>query len=228
MSMNGHANGSNDAGNAGSNDAGNPATNPVDGGHRVMGCGLTNINPTCDLCLQSSCCAQAAACAGDPDCSTLVDCLALAPFTDGGVAQCDSAAGATAQEEYGTFQACMNTTCSTSCASCHGVPELCEGHADQSSCDTAGCVWSGQCTGSAYFCLGMGQYACASQQGCYYEYTSMDCTGVAESCSDFSGQFTCIGQGGCHWQTGCTGVSALSCSSLLDQTSCLSAGCTWD
>jgi hypothetical protein len=193
----------------------------------VTGCGLSSTNPTCDLCLQSSCCTQAAACAADPACGDLMDCITLAPFTDGGVAQCTATATTSAESEYQNFETCMTNLCASSCNACHGVPQGCGGHIDQASCTQASCLWQGTCSGVSYDCYGLGEYECTSQQGCYYEYSSMQCTGVAEGCYAISGQYTCEAQSGCTWDGQCTGT-APPCDVISDETSCLSAGCSWD
>jgi len=204
-----------DAGEPGGDDASAP-----------IGCGLTSIEPTCDTCLQTSCCDSASACAKDPDCSALVDCLATAPLTDGGVDACNQTAGDKAQGEYAAFQACMTSTCSVSCGSCHGTGPLCSGQLSASECDQAGCDWATQCTGSSYGCYGLSEYACISQQGCYYNSSSSTCSGVSTSCSLLTAS-GCTYQQGCFTQMKCTGVSTVSCSTMTTQTACAAAGCSW-
>jgi hypothetical protein len=90
-------------------------------------------------------------------------------------------------------------------------------------------MWSGTCQGFAASCFGMlGSTTCISQMGCYWDYTLNQCSGSAESCDIISGQFSCGSQSGCSWQMGCSGVSFQSCATLLDESSCLSAGCLWN
>jgi hypothetical protein len=190
------------------------------------GCGLTELNARCDTCLQASCCSEAQACAADPSCVELIDCLATAPFTDGGASACASPSSVPA---YGAFTACMQTSCSLSCASCHGVPEACSLHADETHCVSAGCAWGGACQGVETACFEIfGSFACGSQMGCYYDSTTGNCTGFADSCDSILGEFSCASQMGCNWQMACSGVAFASCTSMLDESSCIAAGCLWD
>ena len=173
-----------------------------DGGAGVIGCGLSSTNATCNECLQASCCASATTCAEDTSCSTLADCVALAPFSDGGVAACDDQATSNALQEYSNFQTCMSTSCSASCDTCQGSPGPCSTDALESECTLAGCTWGGSCTGVAESCLYQYEYACDSLQGCYYDTVASNCDGVSTPCSDFSGEATCTSQLGCSWQMG--------------------------
>jgi hypothetical protein len=194
----------------------------------VVGCGIVNINATCNACLETSCCSEAQACAGDPACANLVDCLTGALLTDGGVQACDEAAGATALGEYTSFQSCLQTTCSVSCPSCHGIPASCDSHFDETSCSSAGCLWSGTCGGTSLGCLDLDQFQCGATLGCYYDSTTMVCSGSTPSCDSNISQLACTDETGCVWTAGCTGISSVLCSVQTNVSACISAGCVWN
>jgi hypothetical protein len=101
-----------------SNDVVNDNTPPPDGGTCT---GMFSGNPTCDMCLNTSCCAELTACKADQECLALVSCV-NACVGDGGTlascaGPCSADASSTALQEGVAVQTCLGTNCSTQCGS---------------------------------------------------------------------------------------------------------------
>ncbi len=111
---------------------------------------------------------------------------------------------------------------------CRGYVTPCSLLGSSQCLSALGCRSDDQCTGYAEACYSQyGNYACISQQGCYWSSSTDSCAGLAENCTSFYGSASCTSQRGCSWHSGCAGV-AYDCATFSDATNCLrQPGCGW-
>lgn len=161
-----------------STDCGGPPDGPPPGppGGGVCG-GITSGDPTCDVCLDTTCCGDITACIDDVECRDFMSCLEGCTDT-----KCETAcqvahpAGAT---ELSALSTCVTTSCAVLCGGPSppppppsGSPASCglaSGLATCDACiDTACCAQSSACVGDAdctafIGCLnGCGDEVCAN------------------------------------------------------------------
>jgi hypothetical protein len=105
-------------------------------------------------------------------------------------------------------------TCSGT-SGCSVVTGSCSGAGDQSSCEAQDDAYGGSCAWSGTDCSGLDESSCGS-------YSAAGCTQNYADCSVFNyNESACTGQAGCS-------VNPSTCSSQGDESSCLSASCTWN
>jgi hypothetical protein len=111
---------------------------------------------------------------------------------------------------------------------CAGAVTPCSLRSDALCENGLGCTLEEDCTGLSSSCYSQfSQYACISQEGCYWSSASSNCGGSAWSCSLFNGSASCVSQKGCSWTSECTGVAS-SCSGLTEFTCLSQPGCRWE
>ena len=110
---------------------------------------------------------------------------------------------------------------------CSGTSYPCGDFYDQSSCQAAGCSFSGSCTGTPYCAYEYSSSSCGTLAGCTWSSSNSTCGGTPSvTCAGLGTSSTSCGQyTGCYYNQQCTGTTA-ACSTLTVTTCAAHAGCT--
>ena len=133
-------------------------------------CNANGAVSACDQCQLTSCCAQSQDCLTDPDCEEYYRCMRLnADGEDAGT--CDADGGDTVSE-YTAYNSCVQSSCSTSCATCHGTALPCSSFGSESLCEAMDCAWDNDsCSGILPPECGLiADSATCAEAGCQWSY----------------------------------------------------------